>query len=97
MKSALRTVFFRITQASAVLVPLLLIGVASAQVFTGPGLQGGIDKAKQINTGGQGKELSVIVTLILIKVLSFLALVAVIAIVVAGIYLIASSGLPTTQ
>lgn len=64
---------------------------ASAQVFDGPGILGGLNAASSINGLPDGDVRST-VTRILQQVLSFLALLAVIAIIIAGIYLIVGLG-----
>lgn len=63
-----------------------------AQVFNGPGLEGGIDAAGTINGPAVGGDIRIIALKILYYVLSFLGLVAVIVIVIAGIRLIVSQG-----
>ncbi|MBI1812614.1 hypothetical protein HY285_02640 [Candidatus Peregrinibacteria bacterium] len=64
---------------------------ALAQVYTGPGLQGGVSQAQQIEGPAQVPIRDLIIR-ILNNVLTFLGLAAVIAIIVAGIYLIVSGG-----
>jgi hypothetical protein len=64
---------------------------AHAQVFNGPGLEGGVGAAQQVN-GPVNKPLREFVTDILKKVLNLLALVAVVVIVIAGFYLVLSNG-----
>lgn len=64
----------------------------TAQVFNGGGLEDGINIAENIEgpvTGGDARSL---IERILLSVLNFLALAAVIAIIVAGIILIVSGG-----
>lgn len=64
---------------------------ALAAVFDGPGISGGLDAAGGINGLPDGDVRSTIVR-ILRAVLSFLALAAVITIIIAGIILILSLG-----
>ena len=64
---------------------------ACAQVFDGPGLQGGADTARQIKGPAKMTLRDVILTL-LFQVLGFLALAAVIVIIIAGLILIFSIG-----
>lgn len=65
--------------------------VAVAQVFNGPGIPGGLAAAGGINGLPHGDVRSTILN-ILRQVLSFLALAAVITIIIAGIILIVSLG-----
>lgn len=62
-----------------------------AQVYNGPGIIDGVDEAKNIG-GISGGSLRELVLAILFEVLSYMALVAVIVIVIAGIYLVFSNG-----
>ncbi|MBI3619107.1 hypothetical protein HY213_03705 [Candidatus Peregrinibacteria bacterium] len=64
---------------------------ALAQVYSGPGLNGGLSQAQQIEGPVKAPIRDLIIT-ILNNVLNFLGLAAVIAIIVAGIYLIVSGG-----
>jgi type IV secretory pathway VirB2 component (pilin) len=71
--------------------PPLAVPSAHAQVFNGPGLEGGVNAASQVN-GPVNKPLREFVTDLLAKVLNFLALAAVIVVIIAGLYLIFSNG-----
>ena len=65
-------------------------GTVLAQVYGGPGVQGGVN-----STGGiqlPQADLRTVATNIMIKVLSFLSLIAVAVIIIAGIYLIVGLG-----
>lgn len=64
---------------------------AFAQVFGGPGLQGGVNTAGTIS-GPVNRPIRDIVISVLRYVLDFLALVAVVMVIIAGIYLVASLG-----
>ncbi len=64
---------------------------AAAQVFDGPGLQGGVNTAAAVN-GPSRQPLRVIILQALGYVLDFLALIAVIMIIVAGFFLVFSMG-----
>lgn len=68
-----------------------LIQTAYAQVFDGPGLQGGVDVAGTINGPLHGTPREIILTY-LYAVLSFVALLGVVMIVIAGIILMVSAG-----
>lgn len=68
------------------------VASVAAQVFDGPGIPGGIDAADNINGLPQGTDLRATVIRILIQILSFLALAAVITVIIAGIYLIVGMG-----
>lgn len=63
----------------------------SAQVFDGPGLIGGLD-AISGTAGLPDGDVRTVVIRVLNTVLSFLALIAVIAVIIAGIYLIVGMG-----
>jgi len=67
------------------------VQVASAQVFDGPGIQGGLGAAGGVADLPTGDVRSTIIR-ILSTILSFLALAAVITIIIAGIILILSLG-----
>lgn len=77
--------------ASAVTAASSYATVAAAQVFDGPGILGGLDAAGGVAGLPSGDVRSTIVR-ILRSVLSFLALAAVITIIIAGIILILSLG-----
>lgn len=77
--------------SSATLAASLWVQTASAQVFNGPGLQGGLAAAGGLAGLPTGDVRSIIIR-ILSTVLSFLALAAVITIIIAGIILIVSLG-----
>jgi len=79
------------TLASAVLSTLSYATTAHAQVFDGPGILGGLNAAGGIAGLPNGDVRSTIIR-ILRTVLSFLALAAVITIIIAGIILILSLG-----
>ncbi len=64
---------------------------AYAQTFNGPGLHGGVQEATGISGPIQGDVRSVTL-LILYHVLSYLALAAVVTIVIAGVILVLSGG-----
>ena len=65
--------------------------VVQAQVFNGPGLEGGVGTAAGID-GPVQRPLRAVILLILRYVLDFLALAAVIMVIVAGIFLLFSGG-----
>ena len=69
---------------------------ASAQVFNGPGIVGGVGVAQQID-GPLNMTLRDIVLNFLYKALGFLALAGVIMIVVAGFMMVLSGGDDTTK
>ncbi len=69
---------------------------ASAQVFNGGGLQGGVGEAAAIE-GPSHDSLRGIILSMLYKVLSFLALAGVVMIVVAGFTLVLSGGSDTAK
>ena len=69
---------------------------ASAQVFNGPGLEGGVAQASQIE-GPIKAPLRVVILSFLEKALNFLALAGVIMIVAAGITMIFSGGDDTVK
>ncbi len=73
------------------LAALLWANSATAQVFDGPGIAGGLDAAGGIAGLPSGDVRTTIIN-ILSQVLSFLALAAVITIIIAGIILIVSLG-----
>lgn len=85
----------RLLYRLAFAVPALVPGLASAgdipPVFNGPGLSGGLTEAQGI-TGPANKTFREIVVAIMSYVLSFVALAAVISIIVAGIWLIVGTG-----
>jgi len=65
-------------------------GHALAQVYTGPGLQPG---AESLGVQGiQGGSLRVTIANIVNKILTYVALIAVVMIIIAGLYLILSLG-----
>lgn len=65
-------------------------GVTVAQVYNGPGLNAG---AGSVNVSGlDGGNLRVTIAKIVNKVLSYVALIAVVMIIIAGLYLILSLG-----
>ncbi len=70
---------------------ILVSTTASAQVFNGPGLEGGVNVAATIQGPAQGSAYDVVLRITLF-VLSFLALAGVIAIIIAGIFLVVSGG-----
>lgn len=65
--------------------------MVQAQVFNGPGLEGGVNTAATID-GPSKRSLRLLILLTLRYVMDFLALAAVIMIVVAGIFLLFSNG-----
>ncbi len=67
------------------------VSTASAQVFNGPGLEGGVAQAAQIN-GPIKQPLRAVILSFLYKALGFLALAGVIMVVAAGIYMVLSGG-----
>lgn len=69
----------------------LFVPKAVAQVFNGPGLEGGVDIAAGIN-GPLKLTLRQAILILLYKVLSYLALAAVVVIVLAGFYMVLSNG-----
>lgn len=68
----------------------------SAQTFNGPGLYGGVDQAAYIE-GPAPMTLRAIVLVYLYAALGFLAMAAVIMIVVAGVWMILSAGNETAK
>ncbi len=68
-------------------------GHALAQVYNGPGLEPGAGSVEVI--GVQGGNLRVTIANIVNKILSYVALIAVIMIIIAGLYLILSLGSDT--
>lgn len=68
-----------------------LIGHAAAQVFNGPGITEGLNAASAIAGLPDGDVRSTVVNIVQ-RVLSFLALAAVITIIIAGIWLIVGLG-----
>jgi hypothetical protein len=65
---------------------------ALAQTFEGKGLLGGIQHALGLQGIAQSSDIRGIVLRILISVLNFLALIAVVTIIIAGFYLVLSLG-----
>ncbi len=63
----------------------------TAQVFDGPGIMGGLNAAAGLSGVSNG-DVRGTATLILIRILAFLALVATITVVIAGIWLIVGLG-----
>ena len=63
----------------------------SAQVFNGPGLEGGVNEAAQIDGPIQGTLRDVILSF-LYKALGFLALASVVMVVAAGFVMVLSAG-----
>jgi hypothetical protein len=81
-----------LARASALLLGATsVVRVASAQVFDGPGILGGLDAISGVAGLPSGDVRTTIIN-ILRLVLSFLALAAVITIIIAGIILILSLG-----
>lgn len=76
---------------ATLLAPMAQVGVAAGAVFDGPGLQGGVSEASNIQ-GPSKSDLRSLATNMLKLVLNFLALAATIVIVGAGIYLIVGAG-----
>ncbi len=64
---------------------------ASAQVFNGAGLQGGVGAAGTIN-GPVHSSLRSVALILLGKVLNYLALAAVVVIIGAGVYMVVGGG-----
>lgn len=79
------------TAGSALASVFSSVQVAAAQVFDGPGIQGAIDQASGISGLPAGDVRTTIINIVQ-TVLSFLALAAVIAIIIAGIWLIVGMG-----
>lgn len=73
-----------------------LIPDAAAQVFDGGGISEGLQHAQQI-AGLTNTDLRAVILNVLYAVLNFLALVAVVAVVAAGIFLIAGGGSDTSK
>ena len=69
---------------------------ASAQVFNGTGLEGGVNAAAQIN-GPLHVSLREIILSFLYKALGFLALAGVLMVIAAGFYLVLSAGSETAK
>ena len=65
-------------------------GTALAQVYGGPGIEGGVNSTSGIQL--PQTDLRTVATNVMIKVLSFLSLAAVAVIIIAGIYLIVGLG-----
>lgn len=79
----------------AALLALILIFTsvpATAQVFNGPGLKGGVTVANQIEGPIHNEDARAVTMKIVISALNFLSLAAVIVIIIAGIWLIVSLG-----
>ncbi len=73
-------------------IPLaMIVNRAFAQVYNGPGLESGVGAAGFI-TGPTHLTLRQSILLLLYKILSYLALAAVVVIVLAGFYLVVSNG-----
>jgi hypothetical protein len=68
-----------------------LAGTAAAQVFNGPGLEGGVTEAGEIDGPVKATLRSLILNMFY-KALSFLALAGVVMVVIAGFYLVLSQG-----
>lgn len=77
--------------SSATMAATLWAHAAAAQVFDGPGIEGGLGAAGGI-AGLPSGDVRTTIIIILRHVLSFLALAAVITIIIAGIILIVSLG-----
>ena len=73
-----------------------VVSRASAQVFNGPGLEGGVSEAAQINGPIQGTLREAILSMFY-KALGFLALAAVVMVVAAGIVMVLSGGNETAK
>ena len=69
---------------------------ASAQVFNGSGLEGGVNEAAAIEGPAHGTIREVILSM-LYTVLSFLALASVIMVIIAGIMMVMSGGKEETK
>lgn len=79
---------------AALVVSCISFGVnmdVNAQIFNGPGLGGGVSAASTID-GPVNQPLRVVIVRMLRYTLDFLALAAIIMIVVAGLYLVFSNG-----
>lgn len=85
----------KITTALLVIFVMLLVfdsfHTANAQFYDGPGIVGGINEAEDVG-GISDKNIRELVLDILRVVLSFMALAAVVVIVIAGIQLVVSGG-----
>ncbi len=79
------------TAGSALASVFSYVQVAAAQVFNGPGIEGAIDQANGI-VGLPSGDVRTTIIRIVQTVLSFLALAAVITIIIAGIWLIVGMG-----
>lgn len=66
--------------------------VASAQIFNGPGLEAGIDIADSVSGLPNSNDPRRVVIDVINTILEYLALLAVIMIIIAGIYLVISLG-----
>lgn len=74
----------------------LMLSRAHAQVFNGPGLVGGVDQASMID-GPLHAPLRVVIMVMVYNALSFLGLVGVVMVIVAGFYLVLSGGSDTAK
>jgi hypothetical protein len=68
-----------------------LAGTATAQVFNGPGLEGGVNEAGLIN-GPVKAPLRQVILSMLYKALSFLALAGIVMVIIAGFMFVLSAG-----
>ncbi len=88
----MQRLLYRLAFALPMLVPAAAFAApANTPVFNGPGLSGGLTEAQTI-TGPANKTFREIVVTLISYVLSFVALAAVIAIIIAGIWLIVGMG-----
>jgi hypothetical protein len=94
MQHSLRPLSYRPTALAAFAVTLraLYAGTASAQVFDGPGLVGGVELAEEIEGIADINNPRATVVRIVTAILEFAALLAVIMVIIAGFYLILSLG-----
>ena len=81
---------------SLLLVLYFSVSRVSAQVFNGAGLQGGVNEASQIQGPTQGSLRQVILSLFH-QALGFLAIAAVVMIVIAGFTFVLSAGSDTAK
>lgn len=82
-----------LSRLSAVALGVFTFGVhAYAQVFQGSGLNGGVGHAGGISGLAGSMPIRAVITRVLNSVLNFLALIAVIVVIIAGFYLILSLG-----
>jgi hypothetical protein len=92
-RSAMRNLYSSVGYRLGLLSLILSLGPgrALAQIFNGPGLSGGVDTAKAIDGPIQADTRTVVLRILRVA-LDYLALAAVIMVIVAGLFLIFSLG-----